>query len=91
MTNHPNRHPNHPARNPKPAEVLALRHALGLTQTQAAGVVYCTLNTWQNWEGGKTPCHPAFWELFRHKTRLWPRVAVEGTAVPVSPALPPEG
>lgn len=54
-----------PARNPKSEEVLAARVAAGLTQAQAAAVVYVTLNGWQRWEYGERPMHPAFWALFR--------------------------
>lgn len=55
--------------NPSPAEIRAAREAAGLTQTQAAALIYCTLRGWQNWEGGLRPMHPAFFELFLHKTK----------------------
>lgn len=58
-----------PAANPKPPEIRAARETAGLTQTQAAGLVYVTLNGWQRWEAGERPMHPAFWELFRLKSR----------------------
>lgn len=69
MSNHPNRSTSLPARNPKPREIVEARDAAGLTQTQAAALVYVTLSGWQRWEQGERPMHPAFWELFRLKTQ----------------------
>ncbi|WP_076908931.1 helix-turn-helix domain-containing protein [Burkholderia pseudomallei] len=74
MANHPNRSkkaPN-PAANPKPDEIRSLRESLGLTQSQAAAVVYSTLSAWQRWEQGERAMHPAMWELFRIKTGALP-------------------
>ena len=68
MANHPNRGGNRAASNPKPDEILAAREALGLTQTEAAEVIHCTLRGWQEWEAGNRRMHPAFWELFRLKS-----------------------
>lgn len=45
------------------------REEAGLTQTEAAGMVYVELRAWQHWEAGTRPMHPAFWELFRLKTK----------------------
>lgn len=75
MTSHPNRRAGHPARNPKPAEVRAAREAAGLTQAQAAALVYASLRNWQQWEQGEGASsarrmHPAIWELFRMKAGL---------------------
>jgi len=68
MANHPNRSgANHPARNPKPAEVAKTRERAGLTQTEAAELVHANLRSWQKWELGERQMHPAFWELFRLK------------------------
>lgn len=67
MANHPNRGPKGPSSNPLPAEIRAARTAAGLTQTEAAAVIYCTLRIWQQWEAGDRRMHPAFWELFRIK------------------------
>lgn len=55
--------------SPAPAQIRAAREAAGLTQTQAAALIYCTLRGWQNWEGGARPMHPAFFELFWLKTK----------------------
>lgn len=68
MTNHPNRSPGHPGRNPSPDEVRAAREAAGLTQTQAAATIHGTLRAWQEWEAGNRRMHPGLWELFRVKT-----------------------
>lgn len=53
--------------NPTPEAIRAARKAAGLTQTQAAALIYCTLRGWQDWEAGKRAMHPAFFELFRRK------------------------
>lgn len=75
VPNHPNRSKANrsTAANPTPDEIRAAREALGLTQTEAARVVYASLKAWQNWEAPKgspehRPMHPAFWELFQIKT-----------------------
>ena len=72
MTNHPNRSAGHPARNPTHAEVRAARKAAGLTQAQAAALVYATPRNWQQWEqtegSNARRMHPGLWELFRLKT-----------------------
>ena len=67
MTNHPNRGKAKAGSNPTPAQILSARQAAGLTQTDAAAVIYCTLRGWQEWEGGGRKMHPAFWELFTLK------------------------
>lgn len=75
MSNHPNRSKRSPssARNPKPAEIRAAREAAGLTQTEAAELIHCSLNAWQQWESDlpnqHRKMHPAFWELFEIKAR----------------------
>jgi DNA (cytosine-5)-methyltransferase 1 len=67
MTNHPNRSPGHPGRNPDPAEIRAARKAAGLNQTQAAQLIHGTLRAWQEWEAGNRRMHPGLWELFQRK------------------------
>lgn len=69
MSNHPNRSAGNPARNPSPGEVRAEREGLDLTQTEAGAVIHSSLRAWQQWEAGDRRMHPAFWELFRIKTR----------------------
>jgi putative transcriptional regulator len=73
MAGHPNRGPKGPSANPAPEEVRAAREAAGLTQTQAAALVYGTLRAWQGWEAPQGQpdarrMHPGLWELFRIKT-----------------------
>lgn len=65
---HPNRGQPSAASNPSPLDIRAAREAAGLTQTEAAGLIYCTLRGWQEWEAGNRRMHPAFFELFRLKT-----------------------
>ena len=55
-------------KSPTPEVIKAARAAAGLTQTQAAALIYCTLRGWQDWEGGQRAMHPAFFELFGLKT-----------------------
>ena len=55
--------------SPTPNAIRAARTAAGLTQTQAAAMIYCTLRGWQDWEHGKRTMHPAFWELWRIKVK----------------------
>jgi len=52
----------------KPAEIRSVRIAAGLTQKQAARVVYCNLRTWTRWESGDTTIPAGLWELFTLKT-----------------------
>ena len=71
MPSHPNRSlAGSQERNPAPEEVRAAREAAGLSQTEAARVIHCTLRGWQEWEAGNRKMHPAFWELFRIKSAL---------------------
>jgi len=70
MSNHPNRGPKGPASNPSQAEVRAARELAGLTQAQAAGLIYSTQRTWQDWEAGVARMHPGLWELFRIKVGI---------------------
>jgi DNA (cytosine-5)-methyltransferase 1 len=53
--------------NPSPEEVKAARAAAGLTQAEAAAVIYCGWRAWQEWEAGNRKMHPAFWELWALK------------------------
>lgn len=54
---------------PTPEIIKAARAAAGLTQTQAAELIYCTMRAWQDWEGGQRAMHPAFFELFLLKAK----------------------
>lgn len=66
MTAHPNRsrRKDAPGRNPTPAEIAQAREEAELTQTEAAALIYATLRTWQDWEGGRRRMHPALWEYW---------------------------
>lgn len=70
MANHPNRSKNAAGRNPAPAEIIKARTDAGLTQTEAAELIYSTLRAWQNWECGARRMHPQLWESFRQKAGL---------------------
>jgi hypothetical protein len=54
--------------SPAADTLRAARLAGGLTQTEAAALVYATLRTWQQWEGAVRAMHPAWYELFLIKT-----------------------
>ena len=49
-------------------DVRAARAASGLTQAQAAKLLYNVIDNWQNWEQGRYPIVPAVFELFLIKT-----------------------
>lgn len=68
MANHPNRGRCNPAANPNPDEIIGMRINAGLTQHQAADLVYSGLRTWQQWEAGDRRMHPGLFELFLLKT-----------------------
>lgn len=50
--------------NPSPKQIRAARDAAGLTQTKAGELIFGTLRTWQEWEGGNRRMTPAAWHLF---------------------------
>ena len=54
--------------SPDKEVIRAARQAAGLTQTQAAELVFSKLRAWQQWEAGDRAMHPALWELFCIKT-----------------------
>jgi len=60
--------------SPTPEEIKAARLAAGLTQSEAAALIYVHLKTWQKWETGEElpshrAMHQAVWELFLQKTK----------------------
>ncbi len=70
MTNHPNRsRRGNPAANPAPDDVRAARQDLAMTQADAAALIYCQPLAWARWEAGDRAMHPAFWELWKIKSR----------------------
>lgn len=50
-------------------QIKQARENAGLTQTQAAELIYCSLGAWQKWELGSREMHRAFFELFLIKTK----------------------
>ena len=70
MTSHPNRSKQNRAMkaNPTASEIRSAREKAGLSQTEAAQLVYSTLRAWQNWESEdpneSRRMHPAIFELF---------------------------
>ena len=53
-----------PGRPPTPLEVLAARTRAGLTQAEAAKLVYSSRRQWQRWEAGEHTMHPAKYRMF---------------------------
>jgi DNA-binding transcriptional regulator YiaG len=64
MSNHTNR-PRYQAGVPDPEEIRAARQTSGLTQAQAAELIYSSAQAWKQWETGRNRMHPAFWRLFK--------------------------
>lgn len=56
-------------------DIRQIRKDAGLSQSAAAELIYSTLRTWQDWEYGKNPMHPAIFELFCDKTKAMRRKA----------------
>lgn len=54
--------------SPTSKQIRGLRTRYGLTQTEAAALVYSALRTWQEWEAGTSRMHPGLWELWKLKT-----------------------
>ena len=55
--------------NVHPAVLRQLRRDAGLTQEAMAQLIYVARRTYQDWEHGKAPCHPAFFELLELKVK----------------------
>ncbi|MFG7180682.1 helix-turn-helix domain-containing protein [Burkholderia pseudomallei] len=51
-----------------PEGVREAREHAGLTQEQAAALVYVDGRSWRKWELGERAMHPAYFELFLIKT-----------------------
>lgn len=58
------------SRHPTAQEVATARTQSGLTQSEAAALVYSGLRSWQQWEAGDRKMHPSAYELFLIKTGL---------------------
>lgn len=52
---------------PPPDEIRFQRQSHGLTQEEAARLIYAARRAWQEWEGGRRAMHPGLWELWRRK------------------------
>ena len=52
---------------PAPDEIKAERVGAGLTQEQAAQLVYSVMRTWRRWETGDSKMPTAIWEIFKIK------------------------
>lgn len=55
---------------PTSEEIRAFREASGLTQAQAAALVYRTERNWQQWEAGERQMDIALWELVQAKMNI---------------------
>ena len=55
--------------SPSTEAIRQARDASGLTQTEAAAMIYRTCRNWQQWEAGDRRMDPALWELFWFKAR----------------------
>lgn len=78
-TNHPNRGLNREINlwaNPTPEMVRAARTQLGLTEKEAAALVFRREQAWRDWESGQRRMGPGDWVLFRIRTRLLPISAI---------------
>ena len=57
-----------PGHTPTPLEVRAARDRAGLTQAEAARMVYSSRRQWQRWEAGVHMMHPAKYRMFVEAT-----------------------
>lgn len=66
---------------PSPREIFDARTEVGLSQEQAAALLYQTAATWERWERGALLMRPALWELFVSKSppgaKGWPKKPVQ--------------
>ena len=60
-----------------PEEVKAAREEAGLTQAEAAALVYIAKNTWQKWEYGERRIDEGTFELFMIKTKAMQELSEE--------------
>jgi len=67
------------------------RLAAGLTQTEAAALIYSRWRTVQDWEAGIYPVDPARYRLFLHLTGLERLPFGRLTATEISPESNPAG
>lgn len=60
--------------SPTPAQVVRARTKAGLTQAEAAALVWCSEITWRQWEKyadvpGARRMHPCFWWAFQQRVK----------------------
>jgi DNA-binding XRE family transcriptional regulator len=55
---------------PNKDELAEFRREHGLSQSQAAKLIYTPTSTWQKWELGINGIHPGLWELFQLKAKV---------------------
>ncbi len=55
--------------NPTTEEIKEARSHAGLSQQKAADMVHSPQRSWQSWEYGISPMHPAIFELFVMKSK----------------------
>lgn len=70
MTNHPNRTKPVPEGTPTPEEIKAARAAAGLTQREAAALIWYEEIAWKQWEGGTRRMHPCAWWAFNARASV---------------------
>lgn len=56
--------------NPTPEQIKFAREQAGLTQAQAADLIFKKWQSWALYESGKTALDPAYWQLFQLKLIL---------------------
>jgi len=56
--------------HPAPDDIIAARLSAGLTQAEAAAIVYTTDRHWSNWERGVSKMPRSSWRLFRLLTGI---------------------
>lgn len=56
--------------HPAPDDIIAARLSVGLTQCDAAAIVYTTDRHWSNWERGVSKMPRSSWRLFRLLTGI---------------------
>ncbi len=55
--------------NPTPQDIKDARKLAGLTQRQAAALIYLDAQTWAKWEQGANKMSQGLWELFHIKVK----------------------
>lgn len=67
MTTHPHR--KRKGRSPKPLEIESFRKKNNLSQERIAAFIFCSGNSWSQWESGDRSMHPAFWDLVQIRVK----------------------